>query len=94
MENPKTQTPDPFLAAQEATAQVGVAEALRKSEERFHNLADTAPAMLWVTEPDGSCPFLSRGWYEFTGQSEQEGLGKDGFGWLDAVHPEDRERAG
>ena len=93
MENPKTQTPDPFLAAKEATAQVGVAEALRKSEERFHNLADTAPAMLWVTEPDGSCPFLSRGWYEFTGQSEQEGLGKDGFGWLDAVHPEDYERA-
>ncbi|MDF2458521.1 MAG: putative Multi-sensor hybrid histidine kinase, partial [Nitrospira sp.] len=68
--------------------------ALRESEARFRNMADTAPAMLWVTEPDGSASFLSRGWYEFTGQTEEEGLGRDGFGWLDAVHPEDRERAG
>ncbi len=67
---------------------------LRNSEARFRNLADTAPAILWVTEPDGSCSFISRGWYEFTGQTEQEGLGRNGFGWLDAVHPDDREQAG
>ncbi len=67
--------------------------ALRESEERFRNLADTAPAMLWVTEPDGRSSFLSRGWYEFTGQTEQEAPGKDGFGWLDAVHPDDREES-
>lgn len=68
--------------------------ALRESEARFRNIADTAPAILWVTEPDGSCPFISGGWYELTGQTEEEGLGKGGFGWLDAVHPEDREQAG
>ena len=68
--------------------------ALRESEARFRNFADTAPAMLWVTEPDGSCSFLSRGWYEFTGQTEHEGLGKMGKGWLDAVHPDDCERVG
>ncbi len=68
--------------------------ALCESEARFHNMADTAPAMLWVTEPDGRCTFISRGWYEFTGQTEQEALGKDGFGWLDAVHPSDREESG
>ncbi len=68
--------------------------ALRESEARFRTMADTAPAMLWVTEPDGSCSFLSRGWYEFTGQTEEEALGKQGFGWLDAVHPDDRAQAG
>src|SRR6185437_3033067 len=68
--------------------------ALRESEARFRNIADTAPAILWVTEPDGSCPFISGGWYELTGQTEEEGLGKGGFGWLVAVHPEDREQAG
>ena len=46
--------------------------------------------MLWVTEADGYCSFLSRGWYEFTGQTEQEGLG---FGWTNAAHPDDRESA-
>jgi PAS domain S-box-containing protein len=67
---------------------------VRESEARFQQMADTAPAMLWVTEPDARCTFVSRGWYEFTGQTEQEALGKGGFGWLDAVHPDDREESG
>ncbi|MDC8447257.1 MAG: response regulator [Nitrospira sp.] len=62
----------------------------RESERRLRNFADTAPAMLWVTEADGSCSFLSRGWYEYTGQTEEEGLG---FGWLKAVHADDREES-
>jgi PAS domain S-box-containing protein len=65
--------------------------AARDSERRFREMADTAPSMLWVTEPDGYCSFLSRGWYEFTGQSFEEG---QGFGWTLAVHPDDREAAG
>lgn len=64
--------------------------ALQHSERRFLEFADAAPAMLWVTEPDGSCSFLSRGWYEFTGQQQNEGLGS---GWTNAIHPEDREAA-
>src|SRR5215510_6296460 len=69
-------------------------ETLRESEARFQQMADTAPAMLWVTEPDARCTFVSRGWYEFTGQTEEEALGKGGFGWLDVVHPDDREESG
>ncbi len=65
-------------------------DALRASENRFRRFADTAPAMLWVTEENGVCSYLSRGWYEYTGQSEAEGLG---YGWLDAVHPSDRAAA-
>ncbi len=64
--------------------------ALDRSEARFLDLADTAPAILWVTEPDGSCSFLSRGWYAFTGQGKEEGLG---FGWTAAIHPDDRVAA-
>jgi hypothetical protein len=37
-----------------------MAEALCEGVARFQNIADTAPAMLWVTEPDGRCTFLSR----------------------------------
>ncbi|HSP16349.1 MAG TPA: ATP-binding protein [Thermoanaerobaculia bacterium] len=62
-------------------------EALRRSEARFREFADTAPAMIWTTDAEGSCTFLSRGWYEFTGQTSTEGLG---LGWMDAVHPDDR----
>jgi PAS domain S-box-containing protein len=61
-----------------------------RGDEHFRSLADTAPAMLWVTEPEGACSFLSRGWYDFTGQTEDIALGS---GWLDAVHPDDRVAA-
>jgi PAS domain S-box-containing protein len=64
--------------------------ALRESEARFRNMADTAPVMVWVTEPDGSCSFVSKRWYDFTGQTAQDALG---FGWMEVVHPDDREAA-
>jgi len=65
-----------------------VEKALVESEERFRNMADNAPVMIWVTDPTGYCTYLSQSWYEFTGQTEEMGLG---FGWTNAVHPQDRE---
>ncbi|VWX48333.1 PAS domain S-box protein [Novosphingobium sp. 9U] len=64
--------------------------ALKESESRFRNMADHAPVMMWVTDPTGFCTYLNRQWYELTGQTEAEA---QGFGWLEATHPEDRQRA-
>ncbi|WP_293353835.1 MULTISPECIES: PAS domain-containing protein [unclassified Microcoleus] len=64
--------------------------ALLESEQRFRNMANNAPFMVWVTDSTGYCTFLSESWYEFTGQTEETGLG---FGWVNALHPEDREYA-
>ncbi|MBL9149594.1 MAG: PAS domain S-box protein [Phycisphaerae bacterium] len=77
-------------AATDITDRKRAEQALRESEARFSNLANTAPAVLWVTDPDGSATFLSRGWHVYTGQSDEESLG---FGWLNAVHPDDREES-
>ena len=64
--------------------------AMRESEERFRNIADHTPVMLWVTDETGYCTYLNKSWYEFTGQQPGEG---EGFGWLNAVHPDDRPMA-
>ncbi|MCY1021271.1 PAS domain S-box protein [Pyxidicoccus sp. MSG2] len=64
---------------------------LRESEARFRNMADNAPVMLWMTDETGACIWLNRQWYDFTGQTEEQARG---LGWLEAVHPEDRVRAG
>ncbi|MEG4573588.1 PAS domain S-box protein [Microcoleus sp. N3A4] len=64
--------------------------ALRDSEEKFRNMADNAPFMVWVTDPRGYCHYLSQSWYDFTGQTPETGLG---FGWLNMTHPDDREYA-
>ncbi|MEH1794049.1 ATP-binding protein [Nostoc sp.] len=65
-------------------------KALRESEEQFRNMADNAPFMVWVTDIASYCTYLSKSWYDFTGQTEEMGLG---FGWLNAVHPEDYDDA-
>ncbi|GAA3962478.1 response regulator [Allohahella marinimesophila] len=65
-------------------------EALRESEARFRYMADNAPVMIWTTDPSGVCTYLSRSWYQFTGQTPETGLG---FGWLDATHPDDKPAA-
>ena len=64
--------------------------ALRESEGRFRNMADHAPVMMWVTDPSGYCTYLNRQWYAFTGQTPGEA---QGYGWLEATHPDDRQRA-
>jgi PAS domain S-box-containing protein len=79
-----------FCTCMETTGQVIAERALRENEGRFRALLDAAPAMMWVTDREGNCTHLNRSWYSFTGQTEATGLGK---GWLDAVHPQDREPA-
>ncbi|WP_190513247.1 PAS domain S-box protein [Oscillatoria sp. FACHB-1407] len=66
-------------------------EQLRESEQRFRDMADCAPVMIWVTDVTGACTFLSQSWYDFTGQTETTGLG---LGWLEAVHPDDQKFSG
>lgn len=56
----------------------------------FKALADAAPLMVWISDPDGYCLYLNQKWYEFTAQSPGDG---EGAGWTQAVHPDDRLKA-
>jgi len=44
---------------------------------------------MWRFDAKGACDFLNVAWVEFTGMEMAEGLGE---GWLETVHPGDRER--
>ena len=75
--------------AQRGAAALPAQRVLQESEERFRNMADTAPTMIWVFGPDQQCTFVNRAWLTFTGRTiEQEG----GAGWLECVHPDDLDR--
>ncbi|WP_061930716.1 PAS domain S-box protein [Aureimonas sp. AU22] len=74
----------------ETTGRVTGERRLAESESRFRNMADNAPVMLWVTDPDGRCTYLNKSWYETTGQTAEMA---EGFGWLQATHPDDAEES-
>jgi len=72
--------------AEDVTDRKRPEQALREREERFRTMADNAPMMIWVTDATGYCIYLSKSWYDCTGQTEATGLG---LGRFNAVHPDD-----
>jgi PAS domain S-box-containing protein len=61
---------------------------MRASEDRFRTLATNIPQLVFASLPTGSRTWGSPQWIVFTGLDEPRSLD---FGWLNAVHPEDRE---
>lgn len=61
---------------------------LRESEERFRNVADAAPVMIWMSGIDQLVTYFNKGWLSFRGRSEQEEFG---FGWAEGIHRDDYE---
>ncbi|MHC5858741.1 PAS domain S-box protein [Nostoc sp.] len=65
-------------------------QTLQRSEERFRSLVTATSQLVWVATPDGlavSSEMLT--WMAYSGQSEAE---VQDWGWIDAIHPDDRDR--
>ncbi|HEV8151169.1 MAG TPA: response regulator [Gemmatimonadales bacterium] len=60
---------------------------LAESERRFRALTLASADLLWVADRAGRVSGRLARWQSFTGQSETE---LAGYGWLEAIHPEDR----
>ncbi|MEP6726199.1 MAG: PAS domain S-box protein [Bacteroidota bacterium] len=59
---------------------------LLESEERFRNMADNAPVMIWVSNEDDKTIYVNKYWTDFTGISAAEAWGD---GWNKVIHPGD-----
>jgi PAS domain S-box-containing protein len=64
-------------------------QAIRESEERFRRIANSAPAMMWVTRLDRVRDFVNDSYVEFTGLSHDEARLLD---WRERIHPDDHDR--
>ena len=63
--------------------------ALKDQASQLQQMADSLPSLVWGCRSDGVCEYLNHQWAVYTGVPEAEQFG---FGWLDRVHPDERER--
>lgn len=62
---------------------------VRENEQRFRSLISAITDVPWTTDPEGAFVTPQPAWTAFTGQAWEE---HRGFGWLNTLHPEDRDR--
>ena len=61
-------------------------QARRESEEHFRHMIELLPQIPWIMDPEGRALDVSQRWLEISGTKQDRWKG---YGWLDALHPED-----
>src|SRR5207237_10757362 len=90
MAEPPASPPEDRIAILEAEQARLEAELvrLRESERRYRFSAALAGRLVWAADAGGNMLFLDNPFVVLTGMSAENGLGS---GWLDVIHPADRE---
>lgn len=70
----------------DVTAERVADKAVRKSEARFRQLADSMPQIVWTAEPDGALDYYNQRWVDYTGLTLEQTVG---WGWGEILHPDD-----
>lgn len=65
-------------------------QALRASERRFRDMADSTQLLIWTAGPDMRCDYVNRYWLGYTGQTIEDCLGSK---WLALLHRDDVDSA-
>jgi PAS domain S-box-containing protein len=93
---PRTQMEVQATTHVEAVSDLGanplneVERRLRDSEERYRELADFMPQIVWQTDASGIIQYVNNRWTELTGMPVSEAIGKP---WLPGMMAEDVQRA-
>ena len=79
-----------FKIGQDVTERRRVEEQLRESEQRQRALIEALPQLVWRAAEGGGWTWAGPQWIAYTGLSAELSRG---LGWLDALHPHDRQAA-
>ncbi len=59
---------------------------LEQSQERYRQLADAMPQIVWTANPDGGLDYYNQRWFDYTGMTLEQ---TEGWGWEPVLHPDD-----
>ncbi|WP_254513256.1 PAS domain S-box protein [Anatilimnocola floriformis] len=71
----------------ESIERARIARQLRDREQRYRTFVDTVSSVVWLTSASGAMDADNPSWGGYTGQTFEE---YRDFGWLNAIHPDDR----
>jgi PAS domain S-box-containing protein len=75
--------------AVDLTPQKQAEQALQQSEQRYRDLAEAMPQIVWTADACGAITYWNQRWYDYTGLSEAASMGLAG---VQAVHLDQRDR--
>ena len=78
---------DALIAARREAHDKG--RALDASNARYRIVVENLAQLIWMARADGAVVFSNARWLAYTGQTLED---TTGFGWAEAIHPEDQGR--
>ncbi len=82
------QQADALRAAELRERELELHSIMTTNEQRYRNLAEAIPQIVWTAGADGAVTYFSHRWYDYTGQALSDAKG---WGWLAAVAAEDAD---
>ena len=76
--------------ATDVTEMVLTKKQLKLNEEKYKNLADSLPIIIWTADKEGNINYYNKKWYDYTGF---EGIDSREVATLKILHPDDVKRA-
>ena len=78
------------VVSREITEQRRAEDEFAASNARFRSMAETVPDILFTADAKGHCDYVNQRFERVTGVAAERALG---LGWLETLHPEDRDVA-
>lgn len=76
--------------ATDVTEMVLTKRQMEQNEEKYRNLADSLPIIVWTADKNGNIDYYNKRWYDYTGF---EGIDNREAATAKILHPDDQERA-
>jgi PAS domain S-box-containing protein len=80
------------LFANQAAVAIANARAFEEVERLrrdLRSIINTIPTTAWTARADGYCDFINQVWLDYSGITAEQA---QGWGWAEAIHPDDRKR--
>ncbi|MEP6942604.1 MAG: PAS domain S-box protein [Betaproteobacteria bacterium] len=76
------------VVTRDATPRIQLRDQTERARDYYLSLFSSFPNLVWRSDAQGRCEYVNQAWLDYTGVPLEDSRGE---GWLENVHPDDRE---